>query len=119
MSDVDDRSGDFGESPGDAGTGFRLPLFDLSADSFVTLSTKARIACACESAKTSFISFQLMASTSADCVRHPRSRNLSLPDSAEALPEERLDGLDPRAVIGNRDLLPEALPALGTRAGCP
>ena len=37
MSDVDDRSGDFGESPGDTCTGFRLPLSDLSAESVVAL----------------------------------------------------------------------------------
>ena len=50
---------------------------------------------------------------------HPRLGDLRLADSTKALAEQRLDRLDPRAVIGDRDLLTEALAALGAGAGRP
>ena len=50
---------------------------------------------------------------------HPRLGNLGLADSTETLAKQGLHRLDPGAVIRNRDLLAEALPALRTGARRP
>jgi hypothetical protein len=47
---------------------------------------------------------------------HPRFRDLRLADATETLSEQRLDGLDASTMIRNRDLLAEALTALGAGA---
>ena len=51
--------------------------------------------------------------------RNRRLDELRLADPSESLPQQRLDGLDPGAVIGNGDLLPETLAALRAGAGRP
>jgi hypothetical protein len=50
----------------------------------------------------------------------PSRRSLGiLPDATEALSKQRFDRLDPSAVIGNGDLLPETFAALRAGAGRP
>jgi len=51
--------------------------------------------------------------------RHLRLDEFRLADPSEALAKQCFDRLDASAVIGDRDLLPEALAALGASASRP
>ena len=84
-------------------------------------STTAWIDGANSVAKTRFNSSQESALTSATDDRVGELDD-GLSNSAEPLPQQRLDGFDPRAVIGNRNLLAEShstLRATASRPGLP
>ena len=118
-SDRDGRLGDFSEGSRKDLARLRLPARELRAKRIVSVVEHvADLGCVSDSDDE----LQLLRAETPQLLdrrRNSRLRDMLLANSTEPLAEQSLDRLDPRSVIGDGDLLSEALAAFGAGAGRP
>ena len=109
-------SRDLGERSTNCLTCVRLPPRDLSVESLLTLFDEGSDRLRVRDREDELHLTPAEGFDLGDSAWHPRLGNLGLTNPTKAFAEQCLDGLDPGTVIGYRNLLPEALPALGAGA---